>query len=129
MSSSRSRIREPRLNGKILRLRPDGGIPDDNPFRGSPVWSVGHRNVQGLAWDAAGRLWEVELGQDRFDEVNLIRPGRTTGGRGSRARGGTDGGRYTNPLVTWPTSARVAERRAAGRPRHRIVRVAVAGSR
>jgi glucose/arabinose dehydrogenase len=67
------------LNGKILRLRPDGGIPDDNPFRGSPVWSVGHRNVQGLAWDRAGRLWEAELGQDRVDEVNLIRPGRNYG--------------------------------------------------
>jgi glucose/arabinose dehydrogenase len=50
------------LNGKILRLRPDGGVPDDNPFRGSPVWSVGHRNVQGLAWDGDGRLWQTELG-------------------------------------------------------------------
>ena len=92
------------LNGKILRLRPDGAIPDDNPFRGSPVWSVGHRNVQGLAWDAAGRLWEVELGQDRFDEVNLIRPGRNYGWPRVEGRGGTDGGRYTNPLVTWPTA-------------------------
>jgi glucose/arabinose dehydrogenase len=93
------------LNGKILRLRPDGGIPGDNPFPGSPVWSVGHRNVQGLAWDGAGRLWEAELGQDRSDEVNLIRPGRNYGWPEVEGRGDTKGGRYTNPLVTWPTSA------------------------
>jgi glucose/arabinose dehydrogenase len=92
------------LNGKILRLRPDGGIPDDNPFRGSPVWSVGHRNVQGLAWDRAGRLWEAELGQNEFDEVNLIRPGRNYGWPRVEGKGDTNGGRYTNPLVTWPTS-------------------------
>ena len=92
------------LNGKILRLRPDGGIPDDNPFRGSPVWSVGHRNVQGLAWDRAGRLWESELGQDRVDEINLIRPGRNYGWPDVEGTGGTDGGKYTNPLVTWPTA-------------------------
>jgi glucose/arabinose dehydrogenase len=92
------------LNGKILRLRPDGGIPGDNPFRGSPVWSVGHRNVQGLAWDRAGRLWEAELGQDRFDEVNLIRPGRNYGWPRVEGKGDTNDGRYTNPLVTWPTA-------------------------
>jgi glucose/arabinose dehydrogenase len=92
------------LNGKILRLRPDGGIPADNPFRGSPVWSVGHRNVQGLAWDRAGRLWETELGQDRFDEVNLIRPGRNYGWPRVEGKGDTKGWRYTNPLVTWSTA-------------------------
>jgi glucose/arabinose dehydrogenase len=92
------------LNGKILRLRPDGGVPADNPFRGSPVWSVGHRNVQGLAWDRAGRLWEAELGQDRFDEVNLIRPGRNYGWPRVEGKGDTNGGRYTNPLVTWSTA-------------------------
>jgi glucose/arabinose dehydrogenase len=92
------------LNGKILRLRPDGGVPDDNPFRGSPVWSVGHRNVQGLAWDRARRLWEAELGQDRFDEVNIIRPGRNYGWPRVEGRGDTRGGRYANPLVTWPTA-------------------------
>jgi glucose/arabinose dehydrogenase len=92
------------LNGKILRLRPDGGVPDDNPFPTSPVWSVGHRNVQGLAWDAKGRLWETELGQDRFDEVNLIRPRRNYGWPAVEGRGDTAGGRYTNPVLTWPTS-------------------------
>jgi glucose/arabinose dehydrogenase len=92
------------LNGKILRLRPDGGVPDDNPFRGSPVWSVGHRNVQGLAWDGDGRLWEAELGQDAFDEVNLIRPGRNYGWPRVEGDGDTAEGRFTNPLVTWRTA-------------------------
>ncbi|MEA2323364.1 MAG: hypothetical protein QOD81_3214, partial [Solirubrobacteraceae bacterium] len=92
------------LNGKILRMRPDGGAPADNPFRGSLVWSVGHRNVQGLAWDADGRLWEAELGQDAFDEVNAIRPGRNYGWPRVEGSGDTAGGRYTNPAVTWRTS-------------------------
>ena len=92
------------LNGKILRLRPDGGIPDDNPFRGSPVWSVGHRNVQGLAWDRAGRLWETELGENKVDEINLVRPGRNYGWPRVEGEGDTKDGRYTNPLVTWPTA-------------------------
>jgi glucose/arabinose dehydrogenase len=91
------------LNGKILRLDPDGGVPDGNPFPGSPVWSYGHRNVQGLAWDRAGRLWATEFGQNRLDEVNLIRPGRNYGWPEVEGAGGTHGGRYTNPLVTWPT--------------------------
>jgi glucose/arabinose dehydrogenase len=91
------------LNGKILRMRPDGRAPDDNPFAGSLVFSVGHRNVQGLAWDGDGRLWQAEFGQDRFDEVNLIRPGRNYGWPEVEGRGDTSGGRFTNPLVTWST--------------------------
>src|SRR3954447_1821988 len=55
------------LNGKILRMNPDGSAPGDNPFQGSRVWSYGHRNVQGLAWDRHRRLWATEFGQDRFD--------------------------------------------------------------
>ena len=91
-------------NGKILRINPDGSIPGDNPFRGSPVWTYGHRNVQGLAWDRAGRLWASELGQDEWDEVNLIVKGRNYGWPRVEGRGSTRGGRYTNPLVTWRTS-------------------------
>jgi glucose/arabinose dehydrogenase len=91
-------------NGKILRIRPDGSVPGDNPFPGSPVWSLGHRNVQGLAWDSAGRLWATEFGQNAFDEVNLIRPGRNYGWPVVEGRGDTQGGRFTNPLVTWRTS-------------------------
>ena len=91
------------LNGKILRMRPDGRPPDDNPFPGSLVYSVGHRNVQGLAWDGDGRLWQAEFGQNSFDEVNLIRPGRNYGWPEVEGRGDTAGGRFTNPLVTWST--------------------------
>jgi glucose/arabinose dehydrogenase len=92
------------LNGKILRLRPDGRVPADNPFAGSPVWSVGHRNVQGLAWDAGGRLWEAEFGQNEVDEINLIRPARNYGWPRVEGEGDTADGRYANPLVTWPTA-------------------------
>jgi glucose/arabinose dehydrogenase len=88
-------------NGKILRINPDGSIPDGNPFPGSPIWSYGHRNVQGLAWDSAERLWATEFGQDTWDEVNLIEPGRNYGWPIVEGIGSTDGGRYTNPLVIW----------------------------
>ncbi len=71
------------LAGKILRLDADGGVPDDNPFAGSPVYSLGHRNSQGLDWDAAGRLVASEHGPSGFpgghDEVNVILPGRNYG--------------------------------------------------
>jgi glucose/arabinose dehydrogenase len=90
-------------NGKILRMRPDGSVPPDNPFPGSLVYSLGHRNVQGLAWDSTGRLWATEFGQNRFDEVNEIRPGANYGWPVVEGVGDTHGGRYTNPVVTWPT--------------------------
>ncbi len=67
------------LAGKILRLRDDGTIPSDNPFPGSPVYSFGHRNPQGLAWDEQGRLWAMEHGSSAKDELNLIYPGRNYG--------------------------------------------------
>lgn len=92
------------LNGKILRMNPDGSVPPDNPFAGSLVWSYGHRNVEGLAWDSRGRLWATEFGESEFDEVNLIRRGRNYGWPEVEGRGPTAGGRFTNPVVTWPTS-------------------------
>jgi glucose/arabinose dehydrogenase len=67
------------LAGKILRLNDDGTVPEDNPFPGSPVYSYGHRNPQGLAWDAQGRLWATEHGSSATDELNLIRPGGNYG--------------------------------------------------
>lgn len=67
------------LNGKVLRLNPDGSVPSDNPFAGKYVWSYGHRNVQGIAWDSQGRLWEAELGDSTMDEVNLIVKGGNFG--------------------------------------------------
>lgn len=66
------------LAGKILRLELDGSVPADNPF-GNEVWSLGHRNVQGLSWDADGRLWATELGPDRADEINVIDRGANYG--------------------------------------------------
>ena len=90
-------------NGKILRINPDGSIPSDNPFPGSPVWTLGHRNVQGLVWDSRGRLWATEFGQDTWDEINLIRKGRNYGWPTVEGKGSTQGGRFTNPLVTWHT--------------------------
>jgi glucose/arabinose dehydrogenase len=67
------------LAGKILRVTPDGDIPPDNPTPGSPVWSLGHRNVQGLAWSPEGELYATEFGPDRDDEINHIRPGGNYG--------------------------------------------------
>lgn len=70
------------LNGKILRITEDGSIPADNPF-GNAVYSYGHRNPQGIAWDNEGRLWSTEHGpsglQSGFDEVNLIKKGGNYG--------------------------------------------------
>jgi glucose/arabinose dehydrogenase len=67
------------LAGKIVRLNPDGSIPEDNPFGGSPVYSYGHRNPQGLAWDGEGSLYAPEHGQSARDELNRIRPGDNYG--------------------------------------------------
>ena len=91
------------LSGKILRLNPDGSAPADNPIRGSRVFSLGHRNVQGLAFDRSGRLWAPEFGQNSFDEVNLIRGGRNYGWPFVEGRG-TGGGRFVSPKVVWRTS-------------------------
>lgn len=67
------------LSGKILRVNDDGSIPDDNPFKESPVFSYGHRNVQGLAWDESGQLWVTEHGPEGLDEINRIDKGANYG--------------------------------------------------
>jgi glucose/arabinose dehydrogenase len=68
------------LGGKVLRLNPDGSIPDDNPFGDSPVYSLGHRNSFGLCFNPAnGDLWETENGPDQFDEINRIEAGQNYG--------------------------------------------------
>lgn len=87
------------LAGKVLRLRPDGTVPGDNPFAGSPVFSLGHRNVQGLSFDDAGRLWASELGANAYDEVNVIRAGANYGWPVVEGRGNDP--RYVDPVVTW----------------------------
>lgn len=68
------------LSGKILRLKPGGAIPDDNPWPGSAVWTLGHRNPQGLAFEpGTGRLWSTEHGPNTQDELNVIKKGRNYG--------------------------------------------------
>ncbi|MCE9652449.1 MAG: PQQ-dependent sugar dehydrogenase, partial [Nitrosarchaeum sp.] len=67
------------LSGKILRLNDDGTIPDDNPFPNSPVYSLGHRDPQGMTWDNKGQMYLAELGPEKNDEINLIKPGKNYG--------------------------------------------------
>ncbi|WP_129842638.1 PQQ-dependent sugar dehydrogenase [Streptomyces sp. RFCAC02] len=90
------------LAGKILRIDPATGEPPaDNPDPDSHVYSSGHRNVQGLAWDSAGRLWATELGDDTWDELNLVEPGGDHGWPDHEGRGGADDGRV-DPVEQWP---------------------------
>ena len=67
------------LEGKILRLNDDGSVPDDNPFEDSPVFSYGHRNPKGMAWDSAENFYVTELGPTKNDEINLIIAGKNYG--------------------------------------------------
>lgn len=67
------------LAGKILRIELDGSIPSDNPFPNSPVYSLGHRNPQGLAWNSKNILYSSEHGQTAHDEINIIQPGANYG--------------------------------------------------
>lgn len=95
------------LAGKILRLNTNGTPPADNPF-GNYVWSYGHRNPQGLAFDASGRLWEQEFG-DTQDETNLIVRGGNYGwpnceGVTSRAGSGCATPGYVVPKYTYRNS-------------------------
>ncbi|MFD6068694.1 PQQ-dependent sugar dehydrogenase, partial [Amycolatopsis lurida] len=97
------------LNGKILRLNPDGSAPGDNPFFSTGgnaryVWSFGHRNPQGLAWDSRGQLWSSEFGDGTQDELNLIQKGGNFGWPQCEGTSGTCGGTVA-PKKTWPTSS------------------------
>lgn len=65
--------------GKILRIELDGSIPKDNPFENSPIYSFGHRDPQGLAWNLQNVLYESEHGQIGHDEINIIKPGLNYG--------------------------------------------------
>ncbi|MEH1127227.1 PQQ-dependent sugar dehydrogenase [Micromonospora sp. CPCC 206061] len=93
------------LAGKILRINPDGSVPADNPF-GNHVWSYGHRNPQGIAFDSQGRLWEQEFGNSVMDETNLIVRG---GNYGWPACEGTSGNcnqaGFIAPKYTYSTAS------------------------
>lgn len=89
------------LAGKVLRLNDDGTIPDDNPFEDSPVYSLGHRNPKGLAWDMQGQLYLSELGPEKNDEINLIKPGKNYGWPEQQCSGGE---KFEDALICYDPS-------------------------
>ena len=88
------------LAGKILRITADGEPAPGNPDPGSPVWSLGHRNVQGLAWDDRGRLWASEFGDSTWDELNLVEKGGNYGWPEVEGTGGEPD--FIDPQLVWP---------------------------
>jgi glucose/arabinose dehydrogenase len=88
------------LAGKILRLKPDGSVPEDNPW-GNYGWTRGHRNVEGFAWDSDGTMWATELGENTTDELNRIVRGENYGW--PAVEGGDGAGGFRDPFVTWST--------------------------
>ncbi|MCW3494659.1 PQQ-dependent sugar dehydrogenase [Microbacterium sp. SSM24] len=88
------------LGGKILRLDPEGDPAPGNPWD-SAVYSMGHRNVQGLAWTQDGTMWASEFGQDTWDELNRIEAGGNYGWPVVEGNAGREG--MIDPVVTWAT--------------------------
>lgn len=95
------------LAGKILRITTEGDPAPGNPDPDTPVWSLGHRNIQGLAWDDDDQLWASEFGSDNFDELNKIESGGNYGwpvleGR-AQENPSVDGEEFIDPVATWTT--------------------------
>jgi glucose/arabinose dehydrogenase len=86
------------LGGKVLRITTAGRPAPGNPFRRSPVWTLGHRNVEGLAFDDDGNLWASEFGDSTADEINLIEPGADYGWPIVEGTGGPP--RFAEPAIT-----------------------------
>ncbi len=87
------------LAGKILRITPEGEVPDDNPFDDSPVYSYGHRNPQGLTWADDGTMYSSEFGEDTWDELNIIEAGGNYGWPEYEGVGDDD--EYIDPVQQW----------------------------
>ncbi len=91
------------LGGKILRMTPDGDVPEDNPFPGSLVYSYGHRNPQGLAWADDGTMFATEFGRNTWDELNIITAGTNYGWPTVEGMASIDG--FTDPVQQWTPDA------------------------
>lgn len=99
-AGDRSSARDPEaLSGKILRMTPEGDVPADNPFPGSLVYSLGHRNPQGIAWAPDGTMYASEFGQDTWDELNVIEPGGDYGWPEVEGAAGRAG--MIDPVLQW----------------------------
>ena len=104
-TGNRSLAQDPdSLGGKILRVTEDGKPAPGNPDPGSPIWTIGHRNVQGLAFDDQGNLWASEFGDNTWDELNLIQKGNNYGWPEVEGKG--DQNRYRNPQVAGAPTTR-----------------------